>query len=40
MTELVEDGVYACGTVRKDHRGFLEQLKVKLKNRYTKVNYS
>ena len=41
MTELEEDGVYACGTARKDRKGFPEQLKkVNLKNRYTKMNYS
>ena len=34
MSELEEDGVYACGTARKDRRGFPDQLKqVKLKNR-------
>ena len=27
MTELEEDGVYACGTVRKDRKGFPEHLK-------------
>ena len=37
MIELEEDGVYACGTARKDRKGFPEQLKkVNLKNRYTK----
>ena len=37
MTELEEDGVYACGTARKDRKGSPEQLKkVNLKNRYTK----
>ena len=35
MTEL-EDGAYTCGTARKDRKGFPEQLKVNLKNRYTK----
>ena len=36
MTELEEDGVYACGTARKDRKGFPDQLKkVNLKNRYT-----
>ena len=35
MTELEEDGLYACGTARKDRRGFPEQLKkVNLKSRY------
>ena len=33
FTDL-EDGVYACGTARKDHQGFLEELKrVNLKER-------
>ena len=37
MPEL-ENGVYVCGTVRKDHRGFPDQLmRVNLKNRYTKI---
>ena len=36
MTELEEDGMYVCGTARKDRRGFPDQLKkVNLKNRYT-----
>ena len=35
VTELEEDGLYACGTARKDRRGFPEQLKkVNLKSRY------
>ena len=38
MTELEEYGVYACGTARKDRRGFPDQLKrVNLKDRYTKI---
>ena len=38
MTELEENGVHVCGTARKDHRGFPDQLKrVNLKNRYTKI---
>ena len=33
MTELEKDGVYACGTARRDRRGFPDQLKkVNLKN--------
>ena len=37
IVELEEDGVYAYGTARNDHKGFSEQLKkVTLKNRYTK----
>ena len=35
MTELEVDGVYACGTARKDRKGFPDELKkVNLKNRY------
>ena len=34
LEDLLEDGVYACGTARKDRRGFPVQLKnLKLKNR-------
>ena len=41
MTELEEDGVYVCGTARKDRKGFPEQLKkVNLKNRYRIHNSS
>ena len=41
MTELEEDGVYACGTARKDRKGFPDELKkVNLKNRYrNKMRY-
>jgi hypothetical protein len=34
LAGLVEDGIYSCGTARKDRRGFPEQLKeVKLSKR-------
>ena len=33
MTKLEEDGIYTCGTARKDRRGFPDKLKVNLKNR-------
>ena len=34
LTDLEKDGVYACGTARKDRRGFPEELKrVNLKER-------
>ena len=34
LQDLVEDGIFACGTARKDRKGFPEELKrVKLKNR-------
>ena len=37
MSELEVDGVYACGTARKDQKGFPEQLKrVGLKSRLNK----
>ena len=38
MRDLVEDKIYACGTARKDCRGFPPQLKTaKLKNRSASV---
>ena len=34
LQDLVEDGIFACGTARKDRKGFPDELKrVKLKNR-------
>ena len=34
LEDLLKDGIYACGTARKDHKGFTEMLKkAKLPNR-------
>ena len=38
LEDLLEDGVYGCGTARKDHRGFPKELKnLKLKERYSTI---
>ena len=35
MTELYNNGIYSCGTARKDRKGFPTELqKVNLKDRY------
>ena len=40
--DLLQDGIYACGTVRSNRRGFPQDLKGKriLKNRYTHSTYT
>ena len=40
FTDLLQDGIYACGTVRSNRRGFPQDLKGKrmLKNRYAHIN--
>ena len=40
--DLLQDGIYACGTVRSNRRGFPQYLKGKriLKNRYTHSTYT
>ena len=40
--DLLQDGIYACGTVRSNRRGFPQDLKGKqiLRNRYTHSTYT
>ena len=38
MTELEENGVYVCGTARKDRKGFPDQLKSQPKKQVYKNN--